>query len=56
MSLNESSHTIEKNLPILSKVGVKKWNYDVSRKFQNKWTSKVPWVELFIRENASYLI
>jgi hypothetical protein len=53
MSLSESSHTVEKNLPISSKVGVKKWNYDASRKFQDKWTSKVPWVELFIRENGS---
>jgi hypothetical protein len=53
MSLSKSSHTIEKNLPISSKVRIKKWNYDASRKFQDKWTSKVPWVELFIRENGS---
>ncbi len=45
MFLNRSSCTHEESLPILSKVGIKKQNYDTSRKFQNKWVTKFPWAK-----------
>jgi hypothetical protein len=32
------------SIPTLpSKVGVKKWNYDAIKKFQDKWVAKFPW-------------
>jgi hypothetical protein len=43
MSLSEYSHTLKENLPIPSKVGIKKWNYDATKKFQDKWIAKFPW-------------
>jgi hypothetical protein len=45
MSLNRSSYTYEESLSILSKVGIKKQDYDITRKFQNKWFTKFPWVK-----------
>jgi hypothetical protein len=45
MSLNRSSYTCEESLPILPKVGIKKQNYDTTRKFQNKWVTKFPWAK-----------
>jgi hypothetical protein len=45
MSLNRSSYKGEESLSILSKVGIKKQNYDTTRKCQNKWFTKFPWAK-----------
>jgi hypothetical protein len=42
MSLNESSHNPEENLPNLSKVGVRKWNYDAITKFLKQTGNTTP--------------
>jgi hypothetical protein len=48
ISLNGFSPNLENNLPIPFKVGIKKQNYDATKKFQDKWVVKFPWAELFI--------
>jgi hypothetical protein len=53
MSFCEFSHTHEENLPIPSKVGIKKQNYDVTKKFQDKWVMKLPWAQLFTKEDGN---
>jgi hypothetical protein len=53
MSFCEFSHMHEENLPIPSKVRIKKQNYDVTKKIQNKWVKKLPWAELFTKEDGS---
>jgi hypothetical protein len=45
MSLNRSSYTREESLSTLYKVGIKKQDYDITRKFQNKWFTKFPWAK-----------
>ncbi len=45
MSLNRSSYTHEESLLILSKVGIKKQDYDTTRKFQNKLFTKLSWAK-----------
>jgi hypothetical protein len=45
MSLNRFFYTGEESLPILSKVEIKKQDYDTIRKFQNKWFTKFPWAK-----------
>jgi hypothetical protein len=54
MSLCGSSQTLKRNLPISLKV--KKWNYDVTKQFQDKWIIKLLWVELYIRKDGSLCI
>jgi hypothetical protein len=53
MSFNESSPSAEDDKPNQPKVGIKKRNYDVTRKFQETWLAKFPWVKLFVRENGT---
>ncbi len=48
MSLSGSSFSVENDQPIKSKVGIKKKNLDVIKKFQEKWATKLPWAKLFI--------
>jgi hypothetical protein len=48
MSLSGSSPSAENDKPIQPKVGIKKKNYDATRKFQEKWATKLPWEKLFI--------
>ncbi len=56
MSLNGSFLNLENYLPISFKIGIKKWNYDATRKFQDKWAPKFSWVELYIKEHGSLYI
>jgi hypothetical protein len=51
--MNGFSPNLENNEPIPFKVGIKKQNYDAIRKFQDKWSTKFPWVKLFIKEHGS---
>jgi hypothetical protein len=37
-------------------VGIKKKNYDAIKKFQEKWATQLPWVELFVGEDETLLI
>jgi hypothetical protein len=53
MSLNGSSPNVEDDKPIQPKVGIKKKNYDATKKFQEKWVVKLPWEELFVREDGT---
>jgi hypothetical protein len=53
MSFSGSSPSVEDDKPIQPKVGIKKRNYDVTRKFQEIWLAKLPWVELFVREDGT---
>jgi hypothetical protein len=53
MSLSEYSHTLKENLPIPSKVKVKKWNYEATKKFQDKWLVKFPWTWIAYMEDGS---
>jgi hypothetical protein len=53
MSLNGSSPNPEDNMPIPSKVAIKKRNYDATRKFQDKWVVELPWAELFIKKDGN---
>jgi hypothetical protein len=53
MSLNGSSPSAKDDKPIQPKVSIKKRNYDVIRKFQEKWATKLPWAELFVREDGT---
>jgi hypothetical protein len=41
MSLNAYSHILKENLPIPSRVRIKKWNYDATNKFQHKWITNL---------------
>jgi hypothetical protein len=34
---------------IKAKLGVKKWQYDTTKKFQDSWATKFPWVKLCVR-------
>jgi len=45
--------TLVKKISHPSKVRIKKQNYDVTKKFQDKWVMKFPWAELFTREDGS---
>jgi hypothetical protein len=53
MSLSGSSPNPKDNLPIPSKVGIKKRNYDAIRKFQDRSVIELPWVELSIRKDGT---
>ncbi len=53
MFLSGSSPSAENDKPIQPKVGIKKKNYDVTRKFQEKWVAKLPWRKLFVREDGT---
>jgi hypothetical protein len=53
MSLSGSSPSVENDKPIQPKVGIKKKNYDATRKFQEKWATKLPWEKLFIGEDGT---
>jgi hypothetical protein len=53
MSLSGSSPSIEDDKPIQPKVGIKKRNYDATKQFQEKWVAKLPWAELFVREDGT---
>jgi hypothetical protein len=39
--------------PFHLRLGIKKWNYDAIRKFQDKWVAKFPWAELFVGEHGN---
>jgi hypothetical protein len=53
MSFSGFSPNVENDKPIQPKVGIKERNYDVTRKFQEIWLAKVPWSELFVREDGT---
>ncbi len=49
-----NAHLLEKGLhTIKSKLGIKKWNYDTTIKFQDSWVVKLPWTKLCVRSNCS---
>jgi hypothetical protein len=50
MPLNGSSPNAKDDKPIQPKVGIKKRNYDVINKFQEKWATQLPWAKLFARK------
>ncbi len=56
MSLNWSSLSAENDKPIQPKVRIKKKNYDATKKFQEKWATKLPWAKLFIGEDGPYAL
>jgi hypothetical protein len=43
MFLSGLSPSAENDKPIQPKVGIKKKNYDATKKFQEKWATKFPW-------------
>ncbi len=53
MSFSGSSPSVKDDKPIQPKLGIKERNYDVTRKFQEIWLTKLPWAELFARENGT---
>ncbi len=53
MFLNESSHTTKENLLIPWKIWINKQNYNAIKCFKEKMATKLPWVELFTREDGS---
>ncbi len=53
MSLNGFPPNFENNMPIPSKVGIKKQSYDATIKFQVKWVVELPWAGWFIRKDGN---
>jgi hypothetical protein len=53
MFLNGFSPSAENDKPIQPKVGIKKKNYDATRKFQEKWATKFPWAKKFVGEDGT---
>jgi hypothetical protein len=54
MSLDESNPTPKIDLPIVpSKLIVQKNNYDVFRKFQDFWATKLLWAKFCLGSNGS---
>jgi hypothetical protein len=53
MFLRGSSPSAKIDKPIQPKVGIKKKNYDATRKFQEKWATKLPWEKMFLGEDRS---
>jgi len=51
--LSESSPSAKNDKPIQPKVGIKKKNYDATRKFQEKCVAKLPWAKLFVKEDGT---
>ncbi len=46
-------HPLEGRHTIKSRLGVKNWNYDTTKKFQDSWATKLPWAELCVRLDGS---